>query len=387
MPVNREKRELMVVFGGRSGEHEVSLLSAVNVMKAAAGRYRVTPVGILRDGTWRALTAEEAEGVDAEDLPARAMSAGRPCALAPTPAGAALLDLSGEGGAARSRVFDCGPSGAPRALCRPDAVFPVLHGTFGEDGTIQGLFEMCGVPYVGPGVLGSGVCMDKATAKRVLRDAGLPVVEFVEWRRGEAAGAAVKAVERGFGYPAFVKPANLGSSVGISKARDRRSLVAALGAAGDYDRKVLIERAVDAREIECAVLGNSRPRASVPGEVIPINEFYDYEAKYEKEGSRTVVPARIPAGTAAAVRAMAVKAFVATGCEGMARVDFFLERGTGEIYVNELNTIPGFTRISMYPMMWKACGISFPTLVDRLVTLAVRRHVDVARNRTDCKKM
>ena len=363
----RKRSELVVVFGGRSGEHEVSLRSAVSILTAASpSTYRVTPVGIRKDGTWRAMTAAQAARVRVEELPKAVLARGVPAALVPAKGGARLVNLA-DG----------------TVVCRPGVVFPVLHGTYGEDGTIQGLFEMCSVPYVGAGVTGSSVAMDKVLAKRILRDEGIPIVPFTVWARHNPVAPAIREAEETLGYPMFIKPVNLGSSVGISKAKNRAQLAKALCEAARYDRKVLVEKAVDAREIECAVLGNKDAAASVPGEVIPINEFYDYEAKYLKEGSRTIVPAPIPAAVAKRVRAMAVAAFHAIGCEGMARVDFFLERRTGRVFINELNTIPGFTSISMYPMMWQARGVSYPALIDRLVRLAVARHREVAKNQTE----
>jgi D-alanine-D-alanine ligase len=359
--------ELVVVFGGRSGEHEVSLRSAVSILRAASPkRYLVTPVGIRKDGTWRAMRSNPASRVPVERLPSVVLSSGAPAALVPSAGGARLVDLR---------------SGA--TICRPDVVFPVLHGTYGEDGTIQGLFEMCGVAYVGAGVLGSSVGMDKEIAKRVMRDAGLDVVPFAVWLRGEPLAPVVRESERRFGYPVFVKPANLGSSVGISKAAGRPGLVRAMREAARFDGKVLVEKAVDAREIECAVLGNRDPAAGVPGEVVPINDFYDYEAKYLKDGSKTIIPARLPAAVARRVRELAVRAFKALACEGMARVDFFLERRSGGLFVNELNTIPGFTSISMYPMMWQAAGMTYPALIDRLVELGIERHCERAANVTE----
>jgi D-alanine-D-alanine ligase len=388
MTASGGKKEMLVVFGGRSGEHEVSLRSAVSILKAASrARYNITPVGIDRDGMWYALEAFEAAKLPVGELPAAVFAGGYPAALVPMAGGAVLVALS----ATRKRtgaytltenegVINCGDLGVPRELCRPHVAFPVLHGTYGEDGTIQGLFEMCGVPYVGAGVLGSSVGMDKEVSKRVLRDAGLEIVPFTVWHRDEPKKKAIKAFERELGYPVFVKPANMGSSVGISRASNRREMDAAMDLAAAYDRKVLVEKAVDAREIECAVLGNRPAKASVPGEILSAKEWYDYEAKY-KAASRTLVPAKLPAKVASKVMESAVRAFEAIGCEGMARVDFFLERGTGRLYINELNTIPGFTSISMYAMMWKACGVTYPRLIDQLVGLALGRHADKQRNR------
>ncbi|MBI5524802.1 MAG: D-alanine--D-alanine ligase [Deltaproteobacteria bacterium] len=363
----RKRSELVVVFGGRSGEHEVSLRSAVSILRSASPkRYRVTPVGIRKDGTWRAMRSGPAARVPVERLPSLVLSSGAPAALVPSRGGARLVDLR-----------------AGTSICRPGVVFPVLHGTYGEDGTIQGLLEMCGVAYVGAGVLGSSVGMDKVIAKRVMRDAGLNIVPFAVWMRGGPLAPVVRESERRFGYPVFVKPANMGSSVGISKAGGRAGLLRALHEAARYDGKVLVEKAIDAREIECAVLGNSNVRASVPGEVVPINDFYDYEAKYLKDGSKTVVPAHLPSAVTRRVRELAVRAFRALACEGMARADFFLDRRNGALYVNEINTIPGFTSISMYPMMWRAAGMTYSALLDRLVALGIERHRERMRNVTE----
>jgi len=267
-----------------------------------------------------------------------------------------------------------------------DVVFPVLHGTFGEDGTIQGLLELVGIPYVGAGVLGSAAAMDKDVMKRLFRDAGLPVVEWLmvlrsEWKQDAA--RLRKQIEAKLGYPLFVKPANLGSSVGISKVHERAELTAALDLAAAYDRKLIVEKGLDAREIECSVLGNDKPEASVPGEIIPVNEFYDYEAKYVKEGSEIVIPAKLSRAQARRVKDLALRAFRAVDCAGMARVDFLLDRPSGKLFVNEVNTIPGFTPISMYPKMWEASGLPYPELLDRLIQLAFERQQEKEQTRYD----
>ena len=273
----------------------------------------------------------------------------------------------------------------PRIRFQPiDVVFPVLHGTFGEDGTVQGLLELADIPYVGAGVLASAAGMDKDVMKRLFRDAGLPVVPWElilrsDWESDP--GAVRKRIEKELRYPLFVKPVNLGSSVGISKVHDRRELAAALNLAAQYDRKILVEKGIDAREIECSVLGNDHPQASVPGEVVPVNEFYDYEAKYIKEGSELVIPARLTARQTKQVREVAIRAFQAVDGAGMGRVDFLLDRKTGKVYLNEINTIPGFTSISMYPKLWEASGIPYPQLLDRLIELALERHQEKSRTR------
>jgi len=258
-----------------------------------------------------------------------------------------------------------------------DVIFPVLHGTFGEDGTVQGLIELAGIPYVGAGVLGSATGMDKDIMKRLFRDTGLPVVPWVLLLRSEYHAHPMKArrrVETEIGYPAFVKPANLGSSVGISKVRNRAELYSALNLAGRYDRKILVEKAIDAREIECSVLGNDTPRASVPGEIVPVNEFYDYDAKYVQEGSKLIIPAKIGASKSREVRELSIRAFKAIDCAGMGRVDFLMNRKSGKLFVNEINTIPGFTSISMYPKLWEASGLPYARLIDRLIELAIERY-------------
>jgi len=361
-----KKIRLGILFGGRSGEHDVSLTSAASLLKALdPAKYEVVPIGITRQGRWLL-------GSAADKLLPGVLKNGQPVTPSVDPTGPGLIPLPSVSRAPRGR--------------RPavDVIFPVLHGTFGEDGTVQGLLELAGIPYVGAGVLGSAVGMDKDVMKRLFRDAGLPVVPWIvilrrEW--GEERPRVRKRIEKEIGYPLFVKPANLGSSVGISKVRRARELAPALNLAAQYDRKILIEEAVDAREIECSVLGNDRPEASVPGEVVPVNEFYDYEAKYIKEGSELIIPAKLTKRQSATVQRLAVGAFQAVECAGMARVDFLMERKTGKVFVNEINTIPGFTPISMYPKLWEASGISYPKLIDRLVALALARHREKRRTR------
>lgn len=355
-----------VLFGGRSGEHEVSLTSAASILHALdRKKYEVVPVGISREGRWLV-------GSAATRLLPEVLEQGEPVVPSVDPAGPRLIPLK--------------PAAIAEGAKDPalDVIFPVLHGTFGEDGTVQGLLELAGVPYVGAGVLGSSVGMDKDVMKRLFRDARLPVVKWITVLRSDVeripAGVA-RRVGRVLRYPVFVKPANLGSSVGISKVRRAAELKPALALAAQYDRKVLIERAVNAREIECAVLGNDDPQASVPGEIVPVNEFYDYEAKYLKEGSELIIPARLPKGKAREVRELSIAAFRAVECSGMARVDFLLDRRSGKLYVNEVNTIPGFTPISMYPKLWEASGLAYPRLLDRLIELALERHRERSRTR------
>jgi D-alanine-D-alanine ligase len=352
-----KKTRVIILFGGRSAEHEISLLSARNVL-AALDRERFEPalIGIDRAGRWH----RESERT-------LVAATGDPRALALD--GAAPLVGIEEGLAPSASA----PSGGEDLV-----VFPVLHGTFGEDGTVQGLLELGDVAYVGAGVLGSAVGMDKDVAKRLLRDAGIPVVEFAVVTASAFARdpAGALAAAPALGYPLFVKPVNAGSSVGVSRVSSPTGLEPAVRAALAFDRKVLLERAVDAREIECAVLGNDDPVASIPGEILVHHRdgFYSYDAKYvDPEGASWKIPADIPAAAAARVQALAVATFRTLELAGMARVDFFLERGSGALYVNEVNTLPGFTAISMYPKMWEASGLSQKALVSRLIELALER--------------
>jgi D-alanine-D-alanine ligase len=266
---------------------------------------------------------------------------------------------------------------ADREMPEPEVIVPILHGPFGEDGTMQGLLEMMDLPYVGSGVLGSALAMDKAAAKYMCLAYGIPVVDFLDfltsqWDRDE--GSVVEAVEENIAYPCFVKPANLGSSIGISKVRDEEELVNAINQAFGYDRKIIVERALDCREIECSVLGNDEPEASVAGEIVPCNEFYDYQAKYVDDRSELIIPARIPVEDMEQIQEIAVEAFKALNCFGMARADFFIDKDSGDIFFSEINTIPGFTPISMYPQLWEASGLPYPGLLDRLIELALERY-------------
>lgn len=353
-----KKLRVGVIYGGRSGEHEVSVASAASIFKHLdPGKYEAVPIRIEKSGRW-ALGDKTPQALSAGDVIRQQQTQ----ALQPVEPSAAVTATG------------------------VDVVFPVLHGPYGEDGTVQGLLELANVPYVGAGVLGSAAGMDKGVMKTLFLAAGLPVGPYVtvlarRWAN-DAAGLAA-TVETSLGYPVFVKPANLGSSVGISKARTRPELDAAMALALQFDRKIVIEAAVpDAREIECAVLGNDEPEASVPGEVIPSKEFYDYEAKYLGGGSREVIPAELTPAQAAEVQRLAIKAFQAVDCAGMARVDFLMSRGSSELYLNELNTIPGFTANSMYPKMWEASGLSYPALLDRLIALALERHAEKQQLRT-----
>jgi D-alanine-D-alanine ligase len=391
-----------ILFGGRSGEHEVSLLSAASVLNAIdKTKYEVVPVGITKDGRW--LTAEHAERLlkgqeqaDRSDRPTRVtpLRAGDPEA---TP-GAAVLAAGAsvvvppepsrrETGLAPFQT-DANLRRASDRAINVDVIFPVLHGTFGEDGTIQGLLELADIAYVGAGVLGSSAGMDKDVMKSLFRAAGLPIVKHVTVLRGQferEPKKVQKLVESKVKYPVFVKPANLGSSVGISKAHDRRELGPAIAEAAKFDRKIVIEEGVGgkknkAREIEVAVLGNDNPKASIAGEIVPCKEFYDYDAKYLSEGSEAVIPAKITKAEMKTVQRLAIAAFQAVDCTGLARVDFLMDPKSRKIFVNEINTMPGFTAISMYPKMWAASGVSYPELIDRLVQLGIERHVDKKRN-------
>ncbi|MBU1107541.1 MAG: D-alanine--D-alanine ligase [Candidatus Riflebacteria bacterium] len=363
------KIKVGVIFGGRSGEHEVSLVSANSIIKALnPDKYEVIPVGITRQGAWMV-------GVKPEALLEYSKSGSHSClAFNATSGGKASLN--------------CDPTNKglmlldkPKAenQVQLDVLFPIIHGTSGEDGTLQGMLELADMPYVGCGVLASAVGMDKTFSKRLFRDAGIEIAPYKEVLRSRVKSdpdLVISEIESELGYPCFVKPVNSGSSVGISKAKSRDSLKVALELAARYDRKILVESYVNGREIEVSVLGNDDPIASLPGEIVPCNEFYDYSAKYVDNRSELKIPADLSAETIEQIRALAIRAYKALDCAGMARVDFFLERGSNRIIINEINTIPGFTSISMYPKLWEATGISYPELVDRLVDLALERYRD-----------
>ncbi len=391
------KLRVGVLFGGRSGEHEVSLLSAASVIEAIdKSKYEVVPIGITKAGHW--VTSGPAEQLLRGKASGKHLRAGDPAATTP----AAVL-AKGEGiivppeprSEDEPALAALEPAGGSHAsthsgthLIAVDVIFPVLHGTFGEDGTIQGLLELADLAYVGAGVLGSACGMDKDVMKRLFAAARLPIVKHVTILRGDwerDPKAARRLIERKLRYPVFVKPANLGSSVGISKVHQGRELAAAMDAAASYDRKIIVEQGVGgakgkAREIECSVLGNDQPRASVAGEVVPATEFYDYSAKYLDEGSKLLIPAKLSAAQQKQVQQMAVAAFQAVDCAGLARVDFLMDPKTGKLYVNEINTMPGFTSISMYPKLWAATGISYPELIDRLIQLGLERHAEKKKN-------
>src|SRR6202522_3338754 len=391
----RTKLRVGILFGGRSGEHEVSLLSAASVLQAIdKDKYEVVPIGITKDGRW--LTAGDAENLLQGKLviEPRHLRAGDPDT---TPAAAVLargasVVVPPEPHRQSGLVpFQTDASQMRRASDRAinvDVIFPVLHGTFGEDGTIQGLLELADIAYVGAGVLGSAAGMDKDIMKSLFMAAGIPIVKHVTILRSEwekESKKVQKFVESKLRYPVFVKPANLGSSVGISKAHDRKELGPAIEEAAKFDRKIVIEQGVGgkknkAREIECSVLGNDEPLASIPGEIVPVKEFYDYTAKYLDEGSELIIPAKLTKAETKKVQDLAVAAFQAVDCSGLARVDFLMDPGTRKIYLNEINTMPVFTAISMYPKLWAASGVAYPNLIDKLIQYGLERHQDKKRN-------
>jgi D-alanine-D-alanine ligase len=366
----RKKLRVGVLFGGRSGEHEVSLASAASVLRALdPEKYEAVPIGITKEGSWLA-------GNPAQRMLPEVLRSGQRVVLPPEPTAGALVrvyatdaDAEGERAGAGAGV---------------DVIFPVLHGTFGEDGTVQGLLELAGLPYVGAGVLASAVGMDKDVQKRLFAQAGLPIVPFVAVRRAdwESNSKDVLAlIRKRLRFPMFVKPAALGSSVGMTRVAGLKELPAAMDLAAEYGQKIIVEKAMNAREIEVAVLGNDNVETSVPGEIIPHREFYDYTAKYLEEGTRLVIPAPLRKRQTERIRDYAARAFRAIDGAGMARADFFLERRTGGIFVNELNTIPGFTAISMYPKMWEASGLPYARLLDRLIELALDAHREKSRTK------
>jgi len=391
-----EKLRVGILFGGRSGEHEVSLLSAASVLNAIdKEKYEVVPIGITKDGRW--LTAEHAENLltgklvleprnlragDPENTTSAAVLArGEAVVVPPEPTHrhSGLVPFQTDAAMMR-RASD-------RAI-NVDVIFPVLHGTFGEDGTIQGLLELADIAYVGAGVLGSAAGMDKDIMKSLFIAAKIPIVKHVTILRGaweKDPKKVQKKVESKLTYPVFVKPANLGSSVGISKAHNRKELGPAIEEAAKFDRKIVIEQGVGgkkekAREIECSELGNDDPVASLPGEIVPGKEFYDYTAKYVDEGSQLIIPAKLTKAETKKVQELAVAAFQAVDCSGLARVDFLMDPKTRKIFLNEINTMPGFTSISMYPKLWAASGLEYAELIDRLIQLGIERHEDKKKN-------
>lgn len=365
----RRKLRVGVIFGGRSGEHEVSLMSARSVMEALdAEKYDVVPVGINKEGQWIVGDAMQA-------LSEGSAHTARPATLLPDPGASALMQMDRE----PSRPV------ALSEVAQLDVILPVLHGPYGEDGTVQGLLELAGLPYVGAGVVGSAVGMDKAIFKNVMTANDIPVLPWrltlsSEWR--ERREVVLEELEAIFRYPLFVKPANLGSSVGVTRCCSRSELASGIDEAASYDRRIIVEQGIDGRELEVAVLGNDDPMASVVGEIRPRRPFYDYVAKYVSDDSELLIPAPLDAGVAEEVRALALRAYKAIDCAGLGRVDLLMDEETGRCYLNEINTIPGFTRISMYPKLWEASGISYPELLDRLIELALERHAEKKQLKT-----
>jgi D-alanine-D-alanine ligase len=391
-----KKLRVGILFGGRSGEHEVSLLSAASVLQAIdKDKYEVVPIGITKDGRW--LTADDAENLlqgklvlEARHLragdpeltqPAAVLARGEAVLVPPEPVHRQTGLVPFQTDAALTR------RASDRAI-NVDVIFPVLHGTFGEDGTIQGLLELADIPYVGAGVLGSAAGMDKDVMKSLFIAAGIPIVKHVTILRSlweKEPKKVQKLVQSKLKYPVFVKPANLGSSVGISKAHNGKELGPAVEEAARFDRKIVIEQGVGgngnkAREIECSVLGNDEPVASVPGEIVPVKEFYDYNAKYLDEGSELIIPAKLTKAETKKVQELAVQSFQSVDCSGLARVDFLMDPSTRKIYLNEINTMPGFTAISMYPKLWAASGLDYADLIDKLIQLGLERHADKKKN-------
>ena len=364
-----KKIRVGIIFGGRSGEHEVSFCSASSIIKAInKDKYAVVPIGITKGGRWispqdseLALQSGKIEGKNTVILLNDSFSKSLVC-----------ID--------NNQKLD-----KSSALEKLDVIFPVLHGPYGEDGTVQGLLELANIPYVGAGVAASAISMDKDFMRMVFQQKGLPILKWMtikrkEWQENKE--KILSLVQNGFEYPLFVKPANLGSSVGITKVHKKEELEKAIDLASSYDRKILIERGLEeVREIECGVLGNDEPRASVVGEVKPAGEFYDYDSKYTEEGTQLIIPADLPDGVSQEVQRIALRAFKAVDAAGMARVDFFVSKKENKIYLNEINTIPGFTSSSMYPRLWEASGISYPELIDRLIQLALERHQDKKQNK------
>ena len=361
MSAEQRKLRIGVLFGGRSGEHEVSLASAASIIRGLdPDKYEAVPIGITKEGHWLA-------GAGAQKMLPEVLKTGQRVAMSADPSDTALISLDG---AAREQKLD--------------VIFPVIHGTFGEDGTMQGLLELAGLPFVGAGVLGSAIGMDKDVAKKLLQVAGIPVVPWIavqraDWERDPK--AIRKAVEKKFKYPVFVKPATLGSSVGMTKVHSRAEFGPALDLAAEFAMKIMVEKAVSAREIEVSVLGNHDPRASVPGEIVPHREFYDYTAKYLEDGTQLLIPAKLKKSEVKKIQAMAIAAFRVLELSGMARVDFFVEKRGGKIFLNEVNTIPGFTSISMYPKLWEANGIPFRELITKLIELALEQHREKTRTK------
>jgi D-alanine-D-alanine ligase len=368
----RKKTRVGVIFGGRSGEHEVSIVSAESVIKALdRDKYEIVPIGITKSGKWIAgSTAFSMLKAGVKMIPPKLEKI-----LTPDSTRQGLVNMDSRG--------------KKSAISGLDVIIPVVHGTFGEDGTLQGLLELANIPYVGAGVLASSVAMDKVVSKQLFIQAGLPALPYITFTRSEWKTDRTKILEhiqKKLKYPIFVKPANQGSSVGIGLANGQKNLLASILEASRYDRKLLIEQGLrKPREIEVSVLGNDQPITSVPGEIVPSNEFYDYDAKYVDDKSKSFIPAKLPKNISTRIRQMAVTAYKTLDCSGMARVDFLIDKQTGKIYLNEVNTIPGFTSISMYPKLWEATGISYRTLIDKLINLAFERFHESRKSLTSYK--
>lgn len=377
------KLRVGLLFGGQSGEHDVSLVSARAILDELEGndRFEIVPIGITRSGRWIAhpdalpMLAHESDlelgGVKPVFTGSADAIREENAALVPYDSGRSLVRL--------------GRTASGKSDEKIDVLFPVLHGPRGEDGTVQGFLELAGIPYVGSGVAASAACMDKDLMKHILRDTGMLVADWVTVRRARWRTAREETLLQAekFGYPCFIKPANMGSSVGITRAKDRDELAAGIDEAARYDTKIIVEESIDAREIECSVLGNERPEASLPGEIVPASDFYDFASKYVDSRSELHIPAELPSGMEDEIRDLSIRAFCALDCAGMARVDFLVDKKSGRIYVNELNTIPGFTPISMYTKLWEASGLPYGKLIERLIDLALERHSDRADLETD----
>ena len=364
-----KKLRVGIIFGGRSGEHEVSYCSATSIINAIdKNKYTVIPIGITKQGKW--ISPQET----AIALQSGKIEGKSSVVLLSDPSSKALIFIDSNQGLNKSPDLE-----------KLDVIFPVLHGPYGEDGTVQGLLELANIPYVGAGVAASAISMDKDLMKIIFQQKGLPVLKWLTIKRKEWQVDKVETlslVQKNFEYPLFVKPTNLGSSVGITKVHEKEELEKAIDLASSYDRKILIEQGLEeAREIECSVLGNDEPRVSVVGEVKPAGEFYDYDSKYIDEGTQLIVPADLPDKVSKEVQQIALRAFRAVDAAGMARVDFFVTKKENKIYLSEINTIPGFTSVSMYPRLWQATGISYPELIDRLIQLALERHQDKNQNK------
>ena len=374
--MSKRKRKIGIIFGGRSGEHEVSLRSARSVMAALnQDKSEVVPIGITKDGRWLTGNAMAALSDGA---------ASQPATLLPDPQSSTLLQMSSENGLVATE--GAASETTLSAVTKLDVIFPVLHGTFGEDGTVQGLLELANIPYIGAGVVGSAVGMDKAIFKNVMVANDIPILPWRLYTRRQWASdpeRVISDIETALTYPVFTKPANLGSSVGIQKCDARTELRSGLDEAAQYDRRIVVEQGINVRELEVSVLGNDDPIASVVGEIRPRREFYDYTAKYltepgSEEDSELIIPANIDSQLSDEIRTLAVRAYRAIDCAGLARVDLMMDRDNGRLYMNEINTIPGFTSISMYPKLWEATGISYSELLDRLIDLAIERHDEKA---------